>query len=97
MQADHIIPVGRTVLLKDFVLLNDERALNVLNHPDFLQPLNRATNSAKQERFVSEMTNWQEHMTAAQRAELIAKEEKMLPQLEELIQRQLREQLKLGH
>jgi hypothetical protein len=58
--------------------------------------LTRATNQAKGERFVSEMTNWQEHMTAAQRADLIAKEEEKLPLLEELIQRQLREQLKLG-
>ena len=94
---DHIHPLARIVLMDDFILLNDKRALSIVNDPKIMQPLNKAANTARGDWMFEEWPRWSEHMTRGQRQQLIDAESDAVQHIADRIAHELAEQRRLGH
>jgi hypothetical protein len=84
--ADHIIPVTDIIAMDNFVLLPDDVALEILNMPENLEPVNRAANSSRNDRSWAAWPQWSKHADAATRTRMIDRETRLRQQIHERIQ-----------
>ncbi|MFL6139707.1 MAG: hypothetical protein ACJ74O_18190 [Frankiaceae bacterium] len=85
-EPDHTVSVMEVVAMDDFVLLPDEVALDILNDPEGIEPMNKSANASKSDWTWEEWPQWAEHADASLRNLMIAREAQLRSKIRARIQ-----------